>query len=188
MHRRVGDAARSADAPASPNLPRKVRGPASPGNAASGLRVLPGSGVLRAKLTSILSWLRSTRSASITHDERHYRWPPGGHHGLQEAAEARGETITKEDADYCIDKALVTGLPDSNGNLNFHMRGSPEEIVTRILTTAKAWDQLMTCDQAEQVADHAIQKARWPIGNLITIGLIGISLAVTALAFVFGRR
>src|SRR5208283_1541092 len=36
-----------------------------------------GVGVLRAKLTSILSWLRSTRSASITHDERDYRWPPG---------------------------------------------------------------------------------------------------------------
>lgn len=29
--------------------------------------------------------------------------------GLQEAAKARGETVTKEVADYCIDKALPTG-------------------------------------------------------------------------------
>ena len=36
-----------------------------------------GVGVLRAKLTSMLSWLRSARSASITHGERHYGWPPG---------------------------------------------------------------------------------------------------------------
>jgi len=76
-------------------------------------------------------------------------------HGLQEAAKARGETMTKEDADYCIDKALVTGSLDSNGNLNFHMRGTREEIITGILTTAKAWGQLMTCDQAERIADRA---------------------------------
>jgi hypothetical protein len=29
--------------------------------------------------------------------------------GLQEAAKARGEPVTKEVADYCIDKALATG-------------------------------------------------------------------------------
>jgi len=29
--------------------------------------------------------------------------------------------MTKEDANYAIDKALATGLLDSNGNLNFHM-------------------------------------------------------------------
>jgi hypothetical protein len=64
-------------------------------------------------------------------------------HGLQEAAKARGETMTKEDANYAIDKALATGLLDSNGNLNFHMHGAREEIITSILTTAKAWGQLL---------------------------------------------
>jgi hypothetical protein len=44
----------------------------------------------------------------------------------------------------------------------------------------------MTCDQAEHLADRAIRKARWPIGNLMTIALIGIFLAVTVLAFMFG--
>jgi hypothetical protein len=38
--------------------------------------------------------------------------------GLQEAAKARGEPMTKEDADYCIDKALATGVLDSVGDLN----------------------------------------------------------------------
>ena len=64
-------------------------------------------------------------------------------HGLQEAAKARGEPMTKEDANYAIDKALATGLLDSNGNLNFHMHGTREEIITSILTTAKAWGQLI---------------------------------------------
>ena len=109
-------------------------------------------------------------------------------HGLREAAKARGEAMTKEDADYYIDKALATGQLDSNGNLNFRMRGTREEIITSILTTAKAWGQLMTCDQAEQLADRAIRKARWPIGNIVTIAIIAAFIAVTVLAFVLGRR
>ena len=109
-------------------------------------------------------------------------------HGLREAAKARGEAMTKEDADYYIDKALATGLLDSNGNLNFRMRGTREEIIAGILTTAKAWGQLMTCDQAEQLADRAIRKARWPIGNIVTIAIIAAFIAVTVLAFVLGRR
>ena len=109
-------------------------------------------------------------------------------HGLQEAAKARGETMTKEDANYAIDKALATGLLDSNGNLNFHMRGTREEIIAGILTTAKAWGQLMTCDQAERIADRAIRKARWPIGNIVTIAIIAAFIAMTVLAFVLGRR
>jgi hypothetical protein len=109
-------------------------------------------------------------------------------HGLQKAATARGAKLTKEDANYAIDKALATGLLDSNGNLNFHMRGTREEIIAGILTTAKAWGQLMTCDQAERIADRAIRKARWPIGNIVTIAIIAAFIAVTVLAFVLGRR
>ena len=109
-------------------------------------------------------------------------------HGLLEAAKARGETMTKEDANYAIDKALATGLLDSNGNLNFHMHGAREEIITSILTTAKAWGQLMTCDQAERIADRAIRKARLPIGNIVTIAIIAAFIAVTMLALVLGRR
>src|SRR5208283_554476 len=129
---------------------------------------------------------------SLGREEWSPRLPPSYHryelrHGLQEAAKARGKTITKEDADYCIDKALATGLLDSNGNLNFHMRGSREEIITGILTTAKAWGQLMTCDQAERIADRAIRKARWPIGNIVTIAIIAAFIAMTVLAFVLGR-
>ena len=68
---------------------------------------------------------------------------------LQEATKARGEPMT--DADYAIDKALATGLLDSNGNLNFHMRETREEIIAGILTTAKAWGRLMTCAEAERL-------------------------------------
>ena len=81
-------------------------------------------------------------------------------HGLQKAATARGAKLTKEDANYAIDKALATGLLDSNGNLKFHLRGTREEIITGILTTAKAWGQLMTCAEAERLTDRAIRGIR----------------------------
>ena len=68
--------------------------------------------------------------------------------------------MTKEDADYAIDKALATGLLDSNGALNFRMRGTREEIIAGILTTAKAWGQLMTCAEAERLTDRAIRGMR----------------------------
>jgi len=38
----------------------------------------------------------------------------------------------------------------------------------------------MTCDQAERIADRAIRKARWPIGNILTVVIIAAFLAVTA--------
>jgi hypothetical protein len=47
---------------------------------------------------------------------------------------------------------------------------------------------LMTCDEAERIADRAIRKARWPIGNIVTIAIIAAFIAVTVLAFVLGRR
>jgi len=53
---------------------------------------------------------------SICPEDIHPRLPSyrryGLRHGLQEAAKARGETMTKEDANYAIDKALATGLLD----------------------------------------------------------------------------
>jgi hypothetical protein len=59
-------------------------------------------------------------------------------HGLQEAAKASGKPIGKDDADYLIDKALATGAIDSNGDLVFHIRGTREEIVGRMMASAGA--------------------------------------------------
>ena len=72
--------------------------------------------------------------------------------------------------------------------LSHWRRNSKAFYIAGILTTAKAWGQLMTCDQAERIADRAIRKARWPIGNIVTIAIIAAFIAVTMLALVLGRR
>jgi hypothetical protein len=100
-------------------------------------------------------------------------------HGLQEAAKARGEKLTKEDCDYAIDKGLATGLLDKNGNLNFVARGSREEIVEEILSTAKVWGKDMTYAEAEATADaaiRAIEKNRRD-GIAILIALVAWAVA-----------
>jgi hypothetical protein len=82
-------------------------------------------------------------------------------HGLQEAAKARGETLTREDADYLIDKALASGLLDSSGDLNFHMRGTREEIIDGMMATEKAWGSPLSRAEAASIADKAIRWQRW---------------------------
>jgi hypothetical protein len=72
------------------------------------------------------------------------------------AAKARGESMTKEDANYLIDKGLATGLLDRDGNLNFVARGTRDEMAEQILAAAKTWGKPMTHAEAEQTADAAI--------------------------------
>ena len=77
--------------------------------------------------------------------------------GLQEAAKARGEPMTKEDADYCIDKALATGVLDSAGDLNFIARGNREEIIAEILQKGAIWNMPMPRDEAERLTNQAVR-------------------------------
>jgi hypothetical protein len=80
--------------------------------------------------------------------------------GLKAAAEARGEEMNREDADYLIDKALATGGLDSAGNLAFPVKGTREGIAEQIIETAGAWGIPMTSEQAQDKADAAIAAAQ----------------------------
>jgi hypothetical protein len=108
-------------------------------------------------------------------------------HGLQEAAKARGEPMTREDADYAIDKALATGVIDSSGDLNFHMRGTREEIINGMMATAKAWGSPLSQDEAGHIADKAIRKQRWVPTSAAGFMLcgFGLSLIISCLIIVY---
>jgi len=98
--------------------------------------------------------------------------------GLREAAKARGETMTRDDADYCINKALATGVLDAAGELHFNMRGSREEIIAEILQKSAAWGMPMDRAEAERLTDRAIRDP-WPRRVLILI-LAAVLIAVLA--------
>lgn len=111
--------------------------------------------------------------------------------GPQAAAEARGEEMNREDLDYTIDKALAIGGLDSAGNLAFPVKGTREEIVAQILSTAKAWGIPMTHEQAESRADEAIAAVEAKGGNLRAAQIIiaGIICGIIfALAVVIGIK
>ncbi|HEY8005694.1 MAG TPA: hypothetical protein VIE66_02555 [Methylocella sp.] len=81
--------------------------------------------------------------------------------GLQSAAKARGEAMTKDDANYYIDKALALGVLDRNGNLGFKVKGSRDECVATIEATAASWGKNMTREEAQAVFDDTIDKQRY---------------------------
>jgi hypothetical protein len=83
--------------------------------------------------------------------------------GLQEAAKGRGEPITKDDADYAIDKALACGSLDSSGALTFKVKGnSRDECVAQVLETAAAWNTPVTRAEAKRHVDAGIAAGTWP--------------------------
>ena len=84
-------------------------------------------------------------------------------HGLQEAAKARGEPMTREDADYAIDKSPASGLLDSSGGLNFTAKGFTREEVAgqivagQIIERSTAWGQPVGREDAEHMASRGIR-------------------------------
>jgi hypothetical protein len=105
--------------------------------------------------------------------------------GLQEAAKARGEPMTHEDADYCIDKALATGAIDSNGDLTFHMRGTRDEIIDGMMATSKAWGSPLSRAEGARITDKAIQRRRLQImaEALITISVAFLIVVIATVLF-----
>ena len=78
---------------------------------------------------------------------------------MQEAAKARGEPMTREDADYAIDKSPASGLLDSSGGLNFTAKGFTREVVAgQIMERSTAWGQAVGREDAEHMASRGIRQ------------------------------
>jgi hypothetical protein len=100
---------------------------------------------------------------------------------LQTAAKARGEPITKEEADYCIDRALATGALDRNGTLRLIAKGeTPEEAISNAIEAAAAWGETLTRSEAERLV---IDKRRhlgpiaWTL--IAAAALVAVQIAVS---------
>jgi hypothetical protein len=81
--------------------------------------------------------------------------------GLQAAAKARGETMTKTDADYFIDKALALGVLDREGNLGFKVKGSRDGCIETIEATAASWGKPLTRVEAAAKFDDEIDRQKY---------------------------
>jgi hypothetical protein len=81
--------------------------------------------------------------------------------GLQAAAKARGEAMTKTDCDYFIDKALALGVLDGQGNLGFKVKGSRDECIETIVATAASWGKPLTREEAGRKFDDVIDQRQY---------------------------
>ncbi len=69
--------------------------------------------------------------------------------------------MTKDDANYFIDKVLALGVLDGQGNLGFKVKGSRDERVATIEATAASWDKSMSHEEAKAVFDDEIDRQRY---------------------------
>jgi hypothetical protein len=84
-------------------------------------------------------------------------------------AKARGKPLTDEESNYLIDRALAIGAIDSNGDLNFHMRGTRVEIIDGMMATAKAWGSPISRAKAARITDKEIRRRRLQIRAAVSI-------------------
>ena len=86
--------------------------------------------------------------------------------------------MTKDDANYFVDKALALGVLDREGNLGFKVKGATrEECIGQIEAVAASWGQPLTHAEAKAKFDDAIDKQRYRRhlwGLAIVMNAIGI--------------
>jgi hypothetical protein len=70
---------------------------------------------------------------------------------------------------------LASGLLDSSGDLNFHGRGTREEIIDDMMATARAWGSRLSRAEAASIADKAIRR---PTKALTLVLLAAICFAL----------
>jgi hypothetical protein len=105
-------------------------------------------------------------------------------HCLQEAAKARGEKMTKEEADYRIDKGLSTGRIDKDGTLVFTAKDFPanssrEQLIERLTKEIAALGLAMPRRIAEAKVDAALAAKADRRSDRIA-GVIGLAVSATA--------
>ena len=90
--------------------------------------------------------------------------------------------MTKENADYCIDKAVATGVLDSAGDLNFIARGNREEIIAEILHKGATWNMPVSRDEAERLTNQAVRgnKLRRRSRIFWTVALVAIAYLIAS--------
>ena len=99
---------------------------------------------------------------------------------------ADGKHMTREAADYIIDEALAAGVLDSDGCLNFRVRGTREEIVATIMETTASWGRPMSRAEAEQKADEAIRVAM-PLWVQLAFWAVMLASLAYIIASAWGR-
>jgi hypothetical protein len=84
---------------------------------------------------------------------------------LQTAAKKKGETLSVADANYLIDKSLASGLLDSNGDLDFKVKGETrDECIEQIIEIATMWNHPMTGAEAGAILDRAAETEKEMVG------------------------
>jgi hypothetical protein len=80
---------------------------------------------------------------------------------LIDAAVKKGGDMSKERANYIVNKTLALATFDKRGGITFHLHGNREAIINQICDVMALWDWPMDRTEAAGIVDRAINRRRW---------------------------
>ena len=69
--------------------------------------------------------------------------------------------MSRERANYIVNKTLALATFDKRGGITFHLRGNRETIINQICEVMALWDSPMDRAETAGIVDRAINRRRW---------------------------
>ena len=100
---------------------------------------------------------------------------------LIDAAVKKGGDMSRERANYIVNKTLALATFDKRGGITFHLRGNRETIINQICEVMALWDSPMDRAETAGIVDRAINRRRWVkwiwIAAIVVVIWIAIAIA-----------
>ena len=96
---------------------------------------------------------------------------------LIDAAVKKGGDVSRERANYIVNKSLALATFDKCGGITFHLRGNREAIINQICDVMALWASPMDRTEAAGIVDRAINRRRWL--KWIWIAAIGVLVYIS---------
>jgi hypothetical protein len=97
---------------------------------------------------------------------------------LIDAAVKKGGDMSKERANFIVNKTLALATFDKRRGITFHLGGNREAIINQICDVMALWDWPMDHTEAADIVDKAINRRRWLKWYWIAAILVAISITI----------
>jgi hypothetical protein len=96
---------------------------------------------------------------------------------LIDAAVKKGGPMSRERANYIVNRTLAVATFDECGGITFRLHGNRDAIISQICEVMSLWDFPMTAEEATRIVDRAIAARPW-FARWFWCIIAGLGLAV----------
>jgi hypothetical protein len=80
---------------------------------------------------------------------------------LIDAAVKKGGPMSRERANYIVNKTLAVATFDERSGITFRLRGNRDAVISQMCEVMSLWDFPMTAEEATRIVDRAIAARSW---------------------------